>query len=287
MNTNMPNISISCNVETVRFARLKAILSPILRNPTLGNILYAIFRKAYSRSLNSTFELDETGRGAATSALLFGLYESTELKFVKENLSGKWDVIELGGSQGILTRAIDRKLRGKRIFTVEASSRLFKYLEKNASRVQSNNAIYFIRAAVGNNDGTRTFYSGQSSVSGQTIDRKEIQLPNVSREIVSTLTLSALLSENNIGQYSLVSDIEGAEAELLWGDEKSLESCMEIIMECHDTKYQGNEVTKEHIFSRLKSIGFDIVRRRGGVCYAIRSNLTSEIRADARPLETK
>jgi hypothetical protein len=60
---------------------------------------------------------------------------------------------------------------------------------------------------------------------------------------VPAYSLSEILDHYHIGDYSLVCDIEGAEAGFINGDDRSLDRCMQMIIELHETTWAGQHVS--------------------------------------------
>jgi FkbM family methyltransferase len=85
--------------------------------------------------------------------------------------------------------------------------------------------------------------------------------------LVRAVTLSEIISENSIASFAMVADIEGAEAGLVECDDKAFEKCQQVIIELHETTYNGLRRTvtdmKEMIVTKL---GFTLTAQRGPVC---------------------
>ena len=68
-------------------------------------------------------------------------------------------------------------------------------------------------------------------------------------------------------QFSLVSDIEGAEVGIVLDDSSALQRCVTLIIEVHDAFYRGSPVTAETTVQRLQAeLGFRLIARCGRVC---------------------
>lgn len=79
---------------------------------------------------------------------------------------------------------------------------------------------------------------------------------------VQTIRLNDIIVENNINHpYTLISDIEGAEAEIFFQDKQSLINCATIIIELDDTK----KYSKNNQIHQIKKLGFKIIEYYGNV----------------------
>ena len=81
-------------------------------------------------------------------------------------------------------------------------------------------------------------------------------------EKVQSVTLSEILKTNDIdGKFSLISDIEGAEYDLLINEPDSLKMCEILVMEIEDLK---NASIQEQV-DLVCQIGFKMVKKDGNV----------------------
>lgn len=81
-------------------------------------------------------------------------------------------------------------------------------------------------------------------------------------------SLAEILKDKKIKDFSLISDIEGAELSFIFNNPEALSRCRELLIELHVSFLQGKKVTVEHQIEQLKKIGFHIVDRHGPVIYA-------------------
>ncbi len=80
--------------------------------------------------------------------------------------------------------------------------------------------------------------------------------------IVPATSLSAIVERQQLGKFTLVCDIEGAEIELLRHDSTALDNCQDLFIELHETsddrKYAVSdlvELIEKAGFQRLDSHG--------------------------------
>ena len=85
---------------------------------------------------------------------------------------------------------------------------------------------------------------------------------------VPNLSLEDILQKNRINEYSLVSDIEGAEISFLIHNPASLRNCKELIIELHETYYNKQKFSIENLINSINDLGFSIKKRDGAVLYA-------------------
>jgi hypothetical protein len=69
-------------------------------------------------------------------------------------------------------------------------------------------------------------------------------------------SLREILRQHEIGDYSLICDIEGGEIPLLYEDGVALQGCSQMLIELHDPSLTGKNVTARDMLRRLKALGF-------------------------------
>jgi FkbM family methyltransferase len=171
------------------------------------------------------------------------------------------DVIELGGSLGVISCTIRRRIDpARRQFIVEADPRLAKALRRNLAINHCDANVDVIEAAISYDPGdTVSFALGESSVSGR-VAADAGSLPTIE---VPACTLSQLIERHNLTDFALVSDIEGVEWRILKNDLEALASARMIVMETHDSPGNGSY---EDLIVALQATGrFDLIDRHGPV----------------------
>lgn len=259
-------MSKNIELQKVRFVGLKAALGRMMTHPLVGHALGSWFSDSIpSRGLRIDTRSDVT---SAVKAMLFwGLYESAEIRFVQRFLRPGIDVVELGSSLGVVSCHIARKIAQEaRLLCVEANPRLggiiVNNLAVNAPSVKAkviNAAIDYssaesgtVRLNVGNTNLTSSVASGQNGCETLAIE---------------STTLSRLLCEQGVEEYSLVADIEGAEIGILLHDRGALRRCRQIIAELHVSSSDGRTYSVEDLVRILtEECGYVLVARRGPVC---------------------
>ncbi len=202
------------------------------------------------------------------AALFWGIYERAEIDFVRRHLDGDLDVVELGGSIGVLSCAILRGMvDAAKLVTVEADPALTGLLERNVASNHPGRRYNVLQQAVSYTaaPGSAVDYSvGESNVSGRVAAGGDVERGDV-RSVPAT-TLSRILAEHEIEDYALVADIEGAEAQILLHDAPGLARCREIIIELHEAEVDGARFSIQDLVDRIEALGFQLIDRYGSVC---------------------
>jgi FkbM family methyltransferase len=107
------------------------------------------------------------------------------------------------------------------------------------------------------------FNAGQEHVAGRIATTPHGDGGPISK--VQARTLSSILRQHSVGEYSLVIDVEGAEHELIAHDKEALSKCRCIIAELH-----GNSKDKQAFCEALTSIGMRIVEQKHSVVAFLR-----------------
>jgi len=197
------------------------------------------------------------------SSIFFGFYESAEVRFIHKYFNGETDVVELGGSLGIVSAHIGSMLHSnKKLFIVEPNPELIAAATQNVSRY-CKGQFELVNAAL--------CYSGQEAALSISTNNTASQLVNgngaSNHEIryVETITLSKLIKGRNLKEYSLVCDIEGAEVDFLINDHEALQCCREILIELHDTSYNGKDYSVSDLANLILQQGFKRIHNEGPV----------------------
>ncbi len=244
---------------------LKRKVEEIMCHPTVGRAIGRIFR---DRVPSGSFRVHTPSPNVSPrikAQVLWGVYESAELRSIARHLRDDLDVVELGSSLGVVSCHIGRRLLpGKRLFCVEANPRLENILRENLrSNCPFRDAVVVQQAV---------FYGSEAATISLTIG-DDVTVSRVGegasegrRLDVERTTLSRLLQEHGVTDYTLVCDIEGAEAGIIFADRAALSGCRQIIAELHATDYGGHHYTPEELARVLvEEAGFAVARRDGNV----------------------
>jgi FkbM family methyltransferase len=170
---------------------------------------------------------------ATKAALLFRAYESAEIRFMQKYLPRDRDVVELGGSIGVMSCLIRRRIaKDQRLLVAEADPRLGEILKANLRLNGCETGTLVETVAIGaEGQGSVSFETGTRSDSGRVASGGSTGHATIE---VPALTLTQLLDRHEFGRYCLVSDIEGAEWELWRNQREALSRADWMIFETHD-----------------------------------------------------
>lgn len=241
---------------------LKTTIASWISKPWFGKLIFWINGNKITRN-GASYVLDSPLINNRVKALIFwNLYEKAEIRFVQKYLSGKYPVIEFGGSIGIVSSVISKKIGQQQLLIVEANIGLISVLETQL-RINKFEEFEIIHAGVGN--GRELFFiTGNDNTVGKVSTHSESLVDQI-----PMITLRSLLLGKNISDYSLVSDIEGAELCFIFDDPSSLKNCKELIIELHDATWNGKLISISEQIQQLESIGFRIIARHGPVIFAV------------------
>lgn len=121
----------AASTSRVRLLRVKKQVARVLCSPAIGNLLSKFLSdETPSRGLR-VMTAEPIVMPATKASLFWGLYESAEVRFVKEHLRPDLDVIEAGSSIGVVSSHVAKRLRpGRKLICVEADHRLLGTLKR-------------------------------------------------------------------------------------------------------------------------------------------------------------
>jgi FkbM family methyltransferase len=238
----------------------KIMLARWLCSPFIGKTLRYLFSDnipAHGLTIDTHYVTDWT-----CASLFWGLYESAEARFVKSYLRADQPVVELGSSLGVISCLIRRRLSAKhQLICVEPNPHLIDGIQSNLKINGLNYNLSIKQTAIDYDKPQVSVILGCSNV-----DTK-VSHDQFSDIVVPTITLSRLLKEMQIeGDYTLVADIEGAEAGIIYSDMPALQHCRQIIIEFHPTVHNQRSIQSDHLINKLISYGYTLCDRYGSVC---------------------
>lgn len=246
---------------------IKVFIYKLLCNDITGSLLRGFFRKTLPDIRWPGFRFivppKYVNNGIAAS-VFWGFYESSEIRYIEQYLSGELNVIEFGSSIGIVSSHIASKLQeGKKLIAVEANPLLIDAIRENIDRYVKTGVSYeTINKAIG--------YETATVHLSITTNNTETRIVNDQRGdgiIVNTCGLSDIVQQTGWGEYVLVCDIEGAEAAVLENEKACLQQCRQLFIELHDTVYKGTNYSVEDLVSLITNEHrFQLKDRHGPVC---------------------
>jgi FkbM family methyltransferase len=205
---------------------------------------------------------------STTKAQLFwGIYEGAESRFIREFLCGFDVVVELGSGLGITGSLISRTMSaGGHLVCVEANPELQRTLQQMILNNKPPDLLVdFKPVAISSKTGAREMILSADVISSRLVDTDG----GAGLRMVETTTLTELLSDLRIEPHqsvALVSDIEGSEAGIIFGQMPTLQRFQRIVIELHDTEVEGRPVTVEQMIQELvEPGGFEVLASRGPV----------------------
>lgn len=163
------------------------------------------------------------------ASLLLGGYESAEYRFVERYVSADASVIELGASMGVMTCHLRRRVAPQhRVIAVEADSRLSPLIRANLD-ANTSAPIELVTKAIDYSTGTHVNFSfGDDNLGGA------VRAGGGAITSVESVMLRDLVARLGGGDYSIVSDIEGAEWAMWENDRESITRARTCVFELHD-----------------------------------------------------
>lgn len=195
------------------------------------------------------------------NALLKDKYESEERGFVDAHLPDETDVIELGGSIGVVSAFTRSRMSpSARQIVIEAIPELAEICKKNIARQDNQQRSTVIQAAIS--------YSGQDSIRFLQGDTPHVgrisQGEGVSID-VPVIELEQICADHKVDNFVLICDIEGAEIDLFEQSTIWQTACPLIILETHPRFYEGGTHAQKKLVELIKSKGFDQLGESRGV----------------------
>lgn len=195
------------------------------------------------------------------NALLKEKYESEERGFIEDYLPEGIDVIELGGSIGVVSAFTrSRMVPHARQVVVEAIPKLAKICSKNIAKQDKQNRSTVIQAAISycGNDSIR-FSQGDNPHVGRIAGHDEAALD------VPVIQLEKICEDHSVKQFVLICDIEGAEIELFSKSEIWKTACPLIVLETHPGFYDRGVSQQQELVKLIEDAGFNQLGETRGV----------------------
>jgi FkbM family methyltransferase len=165
---------------------------------------------------------------------------------------GSRAVVDLGSSLGfVAAHAMSQMATVARIICVEANPTLIPSLKQTLTRHAGGREVVVVQAAIAYGASRVRMELGPQTTMGRL---------SATGVPVSAVTLSSVLSDNDVGEYCLLADIEGAERGILECDSVALARCQRAVLELH-----GSGATIEELIERFERLGLKLVDRLGPV----------------------
>jgi FkbM family methyltransferase len=247
---------------TTRFARVKRAIASLIAGDTAGRCIALVFgNRVPFRGM--WIDVCEAVPFRNRAMLFWGLYESAECRFIRAHLAPDLPVVECGSGIGAISSVIARGLApGQQFVCAEGNPRLLSCLRSNIQRHGVHLRVQIVEAAIGSADGKTHFLLASDNLCSQ---RAEDIAGGDLTEVPCT-SLSTILSRRSWPEgWQLIADIEGGEAAILLRDAGSLQQCVRIIIELHDTTFAGEFVGVDRLLALILGLGFSVRARCGNV----------------------
>lgn len=169
--------------------------------------------------------------------LMRGTYENAERILVERYLDPSIHLIELGGSLGVLSSLLAKKLAANvRYDIVEANTAIVDVCRRNAQSAKPQCDVHVHNKAIAYG-ATEVSFHASENVHVSRLGNSG-QNGNIT---VQAVQLSQLLAiSGSPSHYTLVMDIEGAEYDVFLNDPAAFETCDLAIIEIHPDAFASN-----------------------------------------------
>jgi len=243
-----------------------------LRRKLMQDLRDALFGPHYTIE-GTTFTVPRGGPPAPRKAIARGTYEKNERDLVQAHLPRDLPAIELGGSFGIVSHTIRKRLApGQTLVVVEANPGLIQICAGNVNLAGSIAQTHVVNAALAYGAPSVRFKLAENIHTSHLVFDGSTGPDIIDVPAVSMASLRA--AHGIAGRFSLVCDIEGAELHLLRHDAAALAFCDTIVMELHPTVYPAMGGSLAEVMQRLEKLGFAVVEKRSNVIAACRQSGT-------------
>jgi FkbM family methyltransferase len=257
--------------------RIGSLLSPaakdrlagVLCHPFVGRTIASITRNRIPSGELSIRTENPTIDPRTKARIFWGIYESAEIRFVSRHLRADLDLLEVGSSLGVVSsHAASRLNADARMVCVEANPTLVSTIRANLDLNCPHREVQILNRALDyeSRSGT-TRLRLTSDTSESRLGRLTNAAPQAIREVeVPTATIASIVAEAGLREFTLISDVEGAEAGFIFSDLRELEGCRLMIIELHDTENAGRQLRWQDLLAELVGrFGFRVVDGFGPV----------------------
>ncbi len=198
-------------------------------------------------------------------------YEAAEANLIDRFLPRNLPVVELGGCLGLISGHIARRLEAAcELIVVEANPALADICLRNASLFGAKDNVRVINKAIAYGAATVAFRHSGNVHGNRMVDPANYR--TISVETTTLGDVAALLGQS--ATFSLVCDIEGAEADMIASDRAVLERCAVAIIELHPSMYD-DAGTSDALVRQLHGAGLVQVAQEDDVAAFVNEGLVA------------
>ena len=247
--------SIERKVKSIIPQKVKKLLLKIIVNSFSGylikhsNIKFNLFNGIFDYKLVTNYQ---------AALIFFGVWESAEIRFAKRFAKSSI-IIELGSSVGVTLGVLNNVRSGIKFICIEASKKNYSKLKALKAKIMKKNNKYILLNKAIHYGSPYVNFEERSAITSQ-IAKGNLKTKKTYK--VKSTTLTKIIKEYSVrGNFTLICDIEGAEAAIFFKDKNSLKLCETIIIEIEKTiTYTINQQILQ-----IKKLGFKIVEFYGNV----------------------
>ena len=193
-------------------------------------------------------------------------YEKSEQKLINKYLIPDTNVIELGGSLGLISKLINSTLNPETIFvTIEANPNIISYCKKNVYIKSRSHTTFVENFAIAYGADKIKFHISEDVSCSRVATNELVENIEVPAYTLATIVNKYLGDKS----FTLVMDIEGGEVDVFKYDKKILKNCSLAIVEVHSQIIDGSGYTEDDFLDLASDAGLYPIEKDGSV-YALR-----------------
>lgn len=216
----------------------------------IGSLLRRIYRNQIRFGKHKIYTNSDLVNNLTVALIYFNKYEKDEIELCSKYFNLTTDIVELGTSIGVVASHLQQKDNVKKMICVEANPYL-QGLLKQTFHINNFKDTTLLEVAISDSSNPVYFSTRDSNELGKIVEHSEIKIKSKS--------LQQIVLENNLTNYCLVSDIEGAECSFILNED--LAGCQLAIIELHDSKWEEKHYSIEELSALIQEKGFDMLER--------------------------
>ena len=163
-----------------------------------------------------------------------------------------WCVIDAGANIGLFTLRVAQGNQTGKVYAIEPNPQTFRQLMRNLCLNATGNVVPF-QKAVGRHSGDGMLDAGAASTLCRLVDGESIAgcIP------VDVVSVARIIEVEELAVVNLLKvDVEGAEADVIWGARGMLSRIERIVMEYHSEPLlrECEEILAEHGFEKVLQV---------------------------------